>query len=241
MRGELFSDVVEPCVHVGTRSWYSVPVSIGIHSALVSTLIVVPFAGPYVFPTPQTVLAFITPPAIPLPPDAALELVPVPASLVRDHVNPEAAPLMAPDNVSDERPVVGATSPTEPRHLTSVRARSDIAVPPASAMTTAMHAPPPVSSEPIRVGGALEEPRKVHHVPPVYPAIARASRQEGTVILEATIARDGRVLRARVLRSNVLFDQAAIDAVRQWRFTTPTLNGVPVDVLMTVTVRFTLR
>jgi protein TonB len=45
---------------------------------------------------------------------------------------------------------------------------------------------------------------------------------------------------ARVLRSIPLLDQAALEAVKQWEFTPTTLNGVPVPVIMTVTVQFTL-
>jgi protein TonB len=45
---------------------------------------------------------------------------------------------------------------------------------------------------------------------------------------------------ARVLRSIPLLDQAALDAVNQWEFTPTLLNGVPVPVIMTVTVQFTL-
>jgi protein TonB len=61
------------------------------------------------------------------------------------------------------------------------------------------------------------------------------------VILEAVIAEDGRVRDVRVLRSIQLLDQAAIDAVRQWRFTPTLLNGVPVPIVMTVTVNFELQ
>lgn len=93
---------------------------------------------------------------------------------------------------------------------------------------------------PIPVGLGIDAPRKILHVPPVYPALAQAARVQGAVILEATIDRDGRVASARVLRSIPLLDQAALDAVRQWRFTPTSLNGVPVPVLMTVTVNFTL-
>ena len=52
---------------------------------------------------------------------------------------------------------------------------------------------------------------------------------------------DGAILNARVLRSVPLLDQAALDAVRQWRYTPTLLNGVPVPVIMTVTVSFTLK
>jgi protein TonB len=96
-------------------------------------------------------------------------------------------------------------------------------------------------SEAVRVGGAIREPRKLRHVNPVYPDIARSARIQGIVILEATIDPQGRVNEVRVLRSVPLLDQAAIDAVRQWEYTPTVLNGVPVPVIMTVTVNFSLR
>jgi periplasmic protein TonB len=101
--------------------------------------------------------------------------------------------------------------------------------------------PPPVVSGPVRVGGDVRPPQKVVHVAPVYPGIALSSRVSGAVILEATIGEDGRVREVRVLKSYPLLDQAAIDAVRQWRYTPTLLNGRPVSVLMTVTVAFNLQ
>ena len=76
---------------------------------------------------------------------------------------------------------------------------------------------------------------------PRYPAIAQASRVEGVVILEAVIAEDGSVQDVRVLRSKPLLDDAAMEAVRQWRFTPTLLGGQPVPVVMTITVSFTLN
>jgi protein TonB len=64
---------------------------------------------------------------------------------------------------------------------------------------------------------------------------------EGLVILEAVIAEDGSVRDIRVLRSVQLLDAAAVEAVREWRFTPTLLNGQPVPVVMTITVAFTLR
>lgn len=93
---------------------------------------------------------------------------------------------------------------------------------------------------PVRVGSHIRTPAKVVHVNPVYPAEAQAQRVMGMVIIEATIGRDGRVTNATVLRSIPLLDEAAINAVRQWEFTPTLLNGVPVPVIMTVTVNFTL-
>lgn len=99
-------------------------------------------------------------------------------------------------------------------------------------------APAPPATRPLRVGGDIRPPRKLHHVTPVYPSLAAQTQTTGTVILEATIAPTGDVVDVRVLRSVRLLDAAAVDAVRQWRYEPPRLNGIPIAVLLTVTVRF---
>jgi protein TonB len=91
------------------------------------------------------------------------------------------------------------------------------------------------------VGSVLRAPQKIHQVAPTYPHIAQAAHVSGTVILEALIAEDGSVKDVKVLRSKPLLDDAAVEAVRQWRFTPTLLNGVPVQVIMSVTVTFTLN
>jgi protein TonB len=101
--------------------------------------------------------------------------------------------------------------------------------------------PPPPPSAPVRVGGNIKAPVKTKDVRPVYPAIAQSARVQGIVIIEATIGPTGKVTDAKVLRSIPLLDNAALDAVRQWQFTPTLLNGVPVPVIMTVTVQFTLQ
>jgi protein TonB len=93
----------------------------------------------------------------------------------------------------------------------------------------------------VRVGGDIKEPKKLKDVKPVYPPVAMAAKVEGIVIIEATIGKDGSVTNAKILRSQPLLDQAALDAVNQWKFTPTTLNGTPVEVIMTVTVNFTLH
>lgn len=93
---------------------------------------------------------------------------------------------------------------------------------------------------PVRVGGNIPVPTKVKDVKPVYPAEAQAARVQGVVIIEALIGVDGKVQNARVLRSIPLLNDAALDAVSQWAFTPTVVNGVPMPVIMTVTVNFTL-
>jgi TonB family protein len=99
----------------------------------------------------------------------------------------------------------------------------------------------PGEMAPVRVGGNVKTPSKVRDVKPVYPPDAQLAGITGIIILETTIAVDGRVSDAKVLRSIPLLDQAAVEAVRQWEFTPTYLNGVPVPVIMTVTVNFALQ
>jgi protein TonB len=100
------------------------------------------------------------------------------------------------------------------------------------------HAPAP--PEPVRPGGKVTAPRKRHHVNPMYPGLAAAARVQGTVVLEATIDETGSVVNLRVLRSIPLLDASALEAVRQWKYEPTLLNGRPVPILMSVSVRFEL-
>jgi TonB family protein len=95
---------------------------------------------------------------------------------------------------------------------------------------------------PVRVGGNIRPPRKEHTVNPIYPVSMREAGHTGIVLVDAIIGTDGAVSSVRVLSAQAHPDLAiaAVDAVRQWQFTPTLLNGVAVEVLMTVTVRFDL-
>jgi protein TonB len=93
---------------------------------------------------------------------------------------------------------------------------------------------------PIRLD-AKSAPERIKSVPPIYPAMAVAARVQGAVVVDATIGPDGKVQDAKVLRSIPLLDQAALDAVRQWEYAPTVVDGMPVPVIMTITVNFTLQ
>jgi protein TonB len=99
----------------------------------------------------------------------------------------------------------------------------------------------PAQNGRVRVGGAIKPPVRLVNVNPVYPEDARAAGVEGLVVLQIAIGEDGSVIEALVLRSIPMLDQAAIDAVIQWVYQPTLLNGMPVEVEMTVTINFTLR
>lgn len=92
----------------------------------------------------------------------------------------------------------------------------------------------------VRAVGKVQPPKHVKTVNPVYPEIARQGRVEGVVILELKTDEEGNVVDARVLRSIPVLDQAAIDAVKQWKYEPLVIDGKARKVVFTVTVRFVL-
>ncbi len=98
----------------------------------------------------------------------------------------------------------------------------------------------PTKAAPVRVGADVAAPTRTVYVEPVYPEIAKRARLSGVVILEAVIDASGNVTNVTVLRSVSLLDQAAVEAVRQWKYEPTVRNGVPVAIAMTVRVVFDL-
>lgn len=112
-------------------------------------------------------------------------------------------------------------------------------VPPAPPPLRAAARPAPV--RPVRVGGQIEAPALVHRVEPTYPDIAVDAKLTGLVILEAIVDTDGCVESVRVLRSRHSFlDRAAVDALKQWRYSPLVLNGVATPFVLTVTFNFSV-
>jgi len=98
----------------------------------------------------------------------------------------------------------------------------------------------PTNTRQIRLGGVVAEAKLIYHPNPEYPTLARMARVQGTVILEAIIARDGTIQELKVLSGPALLVQAARDAVERWRYQPTLLNNEPVEVLTEISVRFTL-
>jgi protein TonB len=106
---------------------------------------------------------------------------------------------------------------------------------------TAPPPPKPKPTGPIRVGGNVQAARIVNRVQPIYPPLARQTRISGTVRLHAIISKDGTIQQLEVISGHPLLQQAALDAVRQWRYQPTLLNGEPVEVDTTIDVIFSLN
>jgi protein TonB len=101
---------------------------------------------------------------------------------------------------------------------------------------------PVVPSVPQRVPvtSTIEAAKLISRVQPAYPALAIQARIQGNVVLHAIIGRDGRVSELQVLSGHPLLVSAAVEAVRQWRYSPTLLNGQAVEVETTITVSFVL-
>jgi TonB family protein len=102
-------------------------------------------------------------------------------------------------------------------------------------------APPDASQEPLVAGSDVKAPRRVTFVQPEYPPEAQARGLRGIVILELLIDEEGRVADVAVVRSVPPFDEAAIEAARQWKYEVTRVDGVPVKVRLTVPITFAVR
>jgi protein TonB len=233
MPRDLFGDVTRPSISIGNRKWYTVPLSLFTHSLAVALVIALPLLAPAVMPSvfaegPTWTVPFNPPPPPPPPAPRLAERLPQP-------VTDTAVLVDAPNGITPEKPQPqGGFEDAQPGPGIVRGDPGVVLAPPPSP-------PPSKPPDPVRPGGQIRPPQRTHDVRPVYPPLALAARVQGTVIIEATIGVDGRVINARVLRSVQLLDQAALDAVRQWEYVPTTLNGVPVPVIMSVTVTFTLQ
>ena len=100
---------------------------------------------------------------------------------------------------------------------------------------------PPPPAKVVRIGGQIAQPKLIRQVKPVYPDLAVQSRVSALVILEAEVDTRGYVKTVKVLRGHPLFDDAAMEAVKQWRYQPLLLNGEPTGFILTVTVNFNLQ
>ena len=101
-------------------------------------------------------------------------------------------------------------------------------------------APPPKVATPqkLRVSSGVAEGLKVHDVTPTYPQMARIAHIQGDVLLQATISKSGVIENLRAVQGHPILIQAAMDAVKQWKYKPYILNGEPVEVETTIKVQF---
>lgn len=252
MTPRMFQDlVVSSAVRPARGRVRALPLSLAVHGAVFAAVAAVPLlrepelveaAQPRWTDVPRT------------PPTAVVVQPPPPP--VRVEPRRTAAPAPARD-VQPAAPPAGTTAPAPalPADLSSPGTGDPAADVPALCLHDCAPGAQPVGTAPIGLGGKgtgdapalrragidVTPPLRIGGSQPAYPELAKAARTGGRVVIECTIDTRGRVVNAVITRGHPLFDAAALDAVRTWQYRPTLIDGVPVPVLMTVTVNFTLR
>ena len=239
MSRDLFRPVLEGRRSSSASRLSALPLSVAVHALVLAVLVVIPIFATDVLPLVQGTEIVWTPVVLPPAPPPISAPAPRridPAAIVEA----PSTPVEPPKGISPERLLVPDTPPDV--------AAPDVAgsIPgtgvPGGTGTAPMDAPPPPRpATPVPVSQLLQPPVKIHDVSPIYPELAIRGRVEGQVVIEAVIGTTGDVQETRVLKAKPLLTEAALAAVRQWKYTPTLLSGRPVPVVMTVTVTFRLQ
>jgi protein TonB len=143
-----------------------------------------------------------------------------------------------------DEPVLFATNIAVNTGIATAVRGSDVGVSlmPTTVVNTAPPPPPPPkkAAPAQKVGGDVLSSRVTRQIQPSYPQMARTARVQGDVVVEVEVDEEGDVVSARATSGPALLRQAAVDAVKQWKYSPTFLNGEPISVTSTVIVKFTL-
>jgi protein TonB len=248
----MFDTIVNPSSGVPRPRWTTTVLSATAHVVVMMALVLSTLYAADVLPEPRDTMAvFIAAPVPPPPPPPPAPAVTKPTPATKAAVRraaprpapmiakaPVAAPVEAPASITPETGLEGGEFAAAGLDAGFERGIPGGVV--GGIVGGVELAPPPPPPAIVRVGGDISAPRLIRRVAPEYPPLAVSAQIQGIVILEATVDATGVVTDARVLRSHSVLDEAAIDAVRQWRYEPLLLNGQPTPFVLTVTVSFSL-
>jgi periplasmic protein TonB len=234
-----------PHEHRASRALGPGAFSLAVHAMVVAAVIVLPlFVSEGVLPaTSDAVRAFFVPPAEvalpppPPPPPAAGVRTLKPAPVAPRPAEPArfVAPIEVPESVQPEESLDFGVEGGVPGGVEGGVPGGVV-----GGIVGGLPAEPPLpaAAAPVRVGGMIRTPKLLNRVKPEYPPLAMAARTSATLVIEAVVGTDGRVETVTVLRGQPLFDQAALDAVKQWRYQPLLLNGMPRPFVVSITLVF---
>ena len=219
-----------------TRSKYYTFFGALLNLGLLAALVLFPLLHPEALPKSATTALLLAP----APPPAS----PPPPSPARAHpVVREISEFLAPSRIPKQIRMAPDTAQPVPSG-TRVQGMEAAGAAPAGLFDLVggpalpvVQAPLPKKvavSQGVMAGNILVKPE------PTYPAIAKAARIQGTVILSATISKSGTIENLTVVSGPQMLVPAAVDAVHNWRYRPYLLNGQPVEVQTLVNVTFTL-
>jgi periplasmic protein TonB len=220
-------------IHTGSRRWMMA--TFALNGTVLLTLVLIPLIYPEVLPERARMMLLTAPPVPPTPPPVTTEVLhPLQGTSIFS-APVMAAPILQRSGLTADNPSIIADGP--------ISMNTGTAMP--DAATGIMTGPGvrvvhPDVKGPVHVSTGVMEGSIIRKTVPVYPAIARAAGVQGVVVLQATVSKNGTVENLRVESGPAMLQQAAVEAVKQWRYKPFLLNGEPVEVETTVNVVFSL-
>jgi periplasmic protein TonB len=243
----MFEEMVVSTSMKKTNKPWTVAISMLLQVAFLGILILIPLI--YTEALPKTLMSSILlappPPPPPPPPPAPVQVVKIKPIVHLMDAGKLIAPKVIPKDIKiikeEEQPpdMGGGIAGGVPGGVAGGSMGGVIGGVIGGAGTAAPPPPRPTVTR-TRVGGAVQAAKLVNRVTPMYPPLARQTRISGTVKLHAIIGKDGTVQQLQVVSGHPLLVQAALDAVRQWRYQPTLLNGEPVEVDTEIDVIFSL-
>ncbi len=236
--------LIMPESTLGRRS-ATLLVSAGLHAVLLLVIAIVPLLFFDALPAQDSLKAFFVrpleiappPPPPPPPPAASAAAVRVVAPRAVERSHGFVAPIEVPSEVRPEEGIDLGIEGGVPGGVEG-GVPGGVVGGVVGGLPTVLPPPPPPPV--VRIGGRLAPPRILRKVEPVYPSLAIAARLSGTVVVEAEVDPRGVVKTVKVLSGHALFDEAALEAVRQWRYQPLLLNGEPTAFILSVVITFNL-
>jgi protein TonB len=243
----MFADsLIESGGMLKTKRVWTTLFSVVVQAFMIGILILVPLIYTEALPKQQLMTFLVAPPPPPPPPP------------------PAAAPVQAVKVVQTDIEDGQLRTPSKiPQKVAMIK--EDVAPPPVSSMggvvggvpggvpggqmggvlggilsSTPTAAPKLAAPQRVRVSQGVSEGLLVNKVTPPYPPMAKMARVQGAVVLQAVISKRGSIENLRVVSGHPMLVQAALDAVKQWRYRPYLLNGEPVEVETQITVNFSL-
>ncbi|MBN1570155.1 MAG: energy transducer TonB [Acidobacteria bacterium] len=227
----------------------SMLVSLVIHTAVLGVLIVLPMMFLNVLHADDLIAILIAPPSVPEAPPPPVPptkhrsgngteifrgKISEPPGRIPDGVHPELEP---PDTAGLDTVIAGISNLPQgeaPGAMIGeiLKMKEPVITKPPK---------PPIRPTPIRVSGVIQEGKLIHRVDPPYPKLALIARVSGSVRLEAVIDEEGSVTDLKIVEGHPLLNEAAYNAVKQWKYLPTLIGGEPVPVLASVTVIFRIR
>ncbi|HEY6351008.1 MAG TPA: energy transducer TonB [Candidatus Angelobacter sp.] len=236
----MFEDsLMESGGRLKTNQKWTTPLSFLVQALVIGVLILIPLIITEGLPTRLLMAAVMAPPPPPPPPPPPapkIEHVPRVSEIVNGELRtPSKIPKKIQMIQEDEAPppssgVVGGV-------VGGVPGGSTGGVIGGLVQSTA---PPPKVATPqkLRISSGVADGNKIGGNDPVYPQMAKIAHVQGDVVLQALISKQGTIENLRAISGHPILIQAAMDAVRAWRYKPWILNGEPVEVETTITVKF---